>query len=91
MTPENMKFIKILLPIIVVGIIVIYVIIKSVKQSREVIETDKKTYFTEGMAVGMALGAGVGASFGMDNIPFGIAVGMLLGMAAGMNSPKKDK
>lgn len=91
MNPENMRLVKIILPIIAIGLIVIYVIAKTVKQSREGIETDKKTYFTEGMAVGMALGAGVGASFGMENIPFGIAVGMLLGMAAGMNSPKKYK
>lgn len=91
MNPENMKLVKILLPIIIVGLVVIYVIAKAVKQSKNGIETDKKTYFTEGMAVGMALGAGVGVSFGRENIPFGIAAGMLLGMAAGMNSPKKDK
>ena len=73
MTPENMKLVKIFLSIIVVGIIIVYVIMIAVKQSKNGIETDKKTYFTEGIAVGIALSTGVGASFGMENIPFGIA------------------
>lgn len=91
MNNENMKLIKIILPIIVIGIIAIYVIMKSVKQSKNGIESDKKTYLVEGMTVGMVLGIGVAVSLGRENIPMGIAIGMLLGMAVGINSPKKDK
>ena len=91
MNNENMKLIKIILPIIVIGIITIYVIMKSVKQSKNGIKSDKKTYLVEGMTVGMVLGIGVAVSLGRENIPMGIAIGMLLGMAVGINSPKKDK
>lgn len=91
MNNENMKLIKIILPIIVIGIITIYVIMKAVKQSKNGIESDKKTYLVEGMTVGMVLGIGVAISLGRENIPMGIAIGMLLGMAVGINSPKKDK
>lgn len=91
MNNENMKLIKIILPIIVIGIITIYVIMKAVKQSKNGIESDKKTYLVEGMTVGMVLGIGVAVSLGRENIPMGIAIGMLLGMAVGINSPKKDK
>lgn len=89
MNNENMKLIKIILPIIVIGIITIYVIMKAVKQSKNGIQPDKKTYLVEGMTVGMVLGIGVAISFGRENIPMGIAIGMLLGMAVGINSPKK--
>lgn len=89
MNNENMKLIKIILPIIVIGIITIYVIMKAVKQSKNGIESDKKTYLVEGMTVGMVLGIGVAISLGRENIPMGIAIGMLLGMAVGINSPKK--
>lgn len=89
MNNENMKLIKIILPIIVIGIITIYVIMKAVKQSKNGIESDKKTYLVEGMTVGMVLGIGVAVSLGRENIPMGIAIGMLLGMAVGINSPKK--
>ena len=91
MNNEKMKLIKIILPIIVIGIITIYVIMKAVKQSKNGIESDKKTYLVEGMTVGMVLGIGVAVSLGRENIPMGIAIGMLLGMAVGINSPKKDK
>ena len=91
MNNENMKLIKIILPIIVIGIITIYVIMKAVKQSKNGIDSDKKTYLVEGMTVGMVLGIGVAVSLGRENIPMGIAIGMLLGMAVGINSPKKDK
>ncbi len=91
MNNENMKLIKIILPIIVIGIITIYVIMKAVKQSKNGIESDKKTYLVEGMTVGMVLGIGVAISLGRENIPMGIAIGMLLGMAVGINGPKKDK
>lgn len=89
MNNENMKLIKIILPIIVIGIITIYVIMKAVKQSKNGIESDKKTYLVEGMTVGMVLGIGVAISLGRENIPMGIAIGMLLGMEVGINSPKK--
>lgn len=89
MNNENMKLIKIILPIIVIGIITIYVIMKAVKQSKNGIDSDKKTYLVEGMTVGMVLGIGVAVSLGRENIPMGIAIGMLLGMAVGINSPKK--
>ena len=89
MNNENMKLIKIILPIIVIGILTIYVIMKAVKQSKNGIESDKKTYLVEGMTVGMVLGLGVAVSLGRENIPMGIAIGMLLGMAVGINSPKK--
>lgn len=89
MNNENMKLIKIILPIIVIGIITIYVIMKSVKQSKNGIDSDKKTYLVEGMTVGMVLGIGVAVSLGRENIPMGIAIGMLSGMAVGINSPKK--
>lgn len=88
MNNENMKLIKIILPIIVIGIITIYVIMKAVKQSKNGIESDKKTYLVEGMTVGMVLGIGVAVSLGRENIPMGIAIGMLLGMAVGINSSK---
>lgn len=91
MNNENMKLIKIILPIIVIGIITIYVIMKAVKQSKNGIDSDKKTYLVEGMTVGMVPGIGVAVSLGRENIPMGIAIGMLLGMAVGINSPKKDK
>ena len=88
MNNENMKLIKIILPIIVIGIITIYVIMKAVKQSKNGIDSDKKTYLVEGMTVGMVLGIGVAVSLGRENIPMGIAIGMLLGMAVGINSSK---
>lgn len=91
MNNENTKLIKIILPIIVIGIITIYVIMKAVKQSKNGIDSDKKTYLVEGMTVGMVPGIGVAVSLGRENIPMGIAIGMLLGMAVGINSPKKDK
>ena len=88
MNNENMKLIKIILPIIVIGIITIYVIMKAVKQSKNGIDSDKKTYLVEGMTVGMVPGIGVAVSLGRENIPMGIAIGMLLGMAVGINSSK---
>lgn len=91
MSPENMKLVKNILPFIVIGGIALYVILKTVKQSKNGEETDKKTYFVEGMAVGMALCTGVAVSLGGENIPMGIALGMLLGMAAGMSIKKENQ
>lgn len=91
MNVENIKSLKIILPLIVIVATMFYFIIKAVKQSKSGIDTGKKTYFVEGMATGMALGVAVAVSLGRENIPMGISVGMLLGMAAGMNMKKKEK
>ena len=50
-----MELVKKLFPTIVIEIIIIYVIMKAVKQSKNCIETDIKTYFTEVIALGVEL------------------------------------
>lgn len=55
-----MKLVKILFPTFVIEIIMIYVIMKAVRQSKNCIKTDIRTYFTEGMALGVELGASFG-------------------------------
>lgn len=57
-----MELVKKLFPTIVIEIIIIYVIMKAVKQSKNCIETDIKTYFTEVIALGVELGASFGIS-----------------------------
>ena len=93
-----MEIIRIILPIAIFVLTVVYIIKtvnKKAKQDKENIEEDNEkedneenNYMAEGMAIGMGWGTAIGIAFGMENIAIFTGIGMLLGMVAGMNIKK---
>ncbi|MCI5697796.1 MAG: DUF2700 domain-containing protein [Clostridiales bacterium] len=83
--------IRIVLPVILVGIIAIFTI-HIAKKISECHKTKEKQEDENYMAVGMAVGMGIGTSLGIalevDNLAIGTSIGMLLGMIVGMNYKK---
>lgn len=76
-----MEILKIILPIIVVGVIVVNMV-KMIKRNN--IAKDKRdNYMSEGMGIGLCFGAGLGvlsSHFFIYCVGFGMLIGFLIGM-----------
>ena len=84
-----MKILKIILPIFLLGISLIFLIKKLDKNYKKEknLENDGN-YLAEGIGLGIVFGAAFGSLF--DDMGYWISVGMLLGLTIGQAIEKKE-
>lgn len=89
-----MEILRIIFPLLIVCVVVIYIIQTAKKRQgtdkdEGINKGDKEdTYMSEGMSIGMCLGVAVSTALDGE-IAIGISVGMMLGMSVGMSIKKK--
>lgn len=83
-----MKIIKIIFPIILLGISLIFLIKKLDKNEKEKNLENDGNYLAEGIGLGIVFGAAFGSLF--DDMGYWISVGMLLGLTIGQAIEKKE-
>lgn len=76
-----MYIIRIILPVILVGIATIY-IINLVKNKSKKSDKDEN-YLSEGMSLGLCFGTAVGIALGQDNLGIFVSLRILLGIVVG--------
>lgn len=84
-----MRILKIILPIFLLGISLIFLIKKLDKNYKKEknLENDGN-YLAEGIGIGLIFGAAFGSLF--DDMGYWISVGMLLGLTIGQAIEKKE-
>ena len=94
-----MEILRIIFPLLITCVAVIYVIYLAKKnrelnaEENEAVDKEEKddgsdNYIIEGMSIGMCLGIAWSMVLGDGNISIGISVGMMIGMAIGMSIKK---
>ena len=86
-----MKILKIIFPIILLGISLIFLIKKldkNYKNEKEKNLENDGNYLAEGIGLGIVFGAALGSLF--DDMGYWISVGMLLGLTIGQAIEKKE-
>lgn len=83
-----MKILKIIFPIILLGISLIFLIKKLDKNEKEKNLENDGNYLAEGIGLGIVFGAAFGSLF--DDMGYWISVGMLLGLTIGQAIEKKE-
>ena len=86
-----MEILKIILPIFLLGISLIFLIKKldkNYKNEKEKNLENDGNYLAEGIGLGLVFGAALGSVF--DNIAYWTSIGMLLGLTIGQAIEKKE-
>lgn len=86
-----MEILKIILPIFLLGICIIFLIKKLDKKNKNFEgenSKNEKNYLAEGIGLGLVFGAAFGSLF--DDMGYWISVGMLLGLTIGQAIEKKE-
>lgn len=85
-----MEILKIILPLFLLGICIVFLIKKLDKKNKKIEGENSKNdenYLAEGIGLGLVFGAALGSVF--DNIAYWISLGMLFGLIIGQ-AIKKD-
>lgn len=84
-----MEILKIILPILLLGISLVFLIKKLDKKRMEGKNSkNDENYLAEGIGLGIVFGAAFGSLF--DDIGYWISIGMLLGLTIGQAIEKKE-
>lgn len=84
-----MEILKIILPILLLGISLVFLIKKLDKKKMEGKNLENNgNYLAEGIGLGIVFGAAFGSLF--DDIGYWISIGMLLGLTIGQAIEKKE-
>ena len=83
-----METFKIILPIIILGVIAIF-IVEYIKKSSKKSDDEDENYMTEGMEIGMGVGAALGILLNSQNFVTFIPIGMMFGMVIVMSIKKQ--
>lgn len=86
-----MEILKIILPIFLLGICIVFLIKKLDKKNKNFEGENSKNdenYLAEGIGLGLVFGAAFGSLF--DDMGYWISVGMLLGLTIGQAIEKKE-
>lgn len=85
-----MEIIKIVFPVLLIGVLAVFVVYTAKKQTKNRMETENSqksdTYIVEGMVLGMLFGTAIGII--LHNMLFGLFFGLLSGMIVGINRTK---
>ena len=84
-----MEILKIILPILLLGISLVFLIKKLDKKKMEDKNSkNDENYLAEGIGLGIVFGAAFGSLF--DDMGYWISIGMLLGLTIGQAIEKKE-
>lgn len=84
-----MEILKIILPILLLGISLVFLIKKLDKKKMEGKNSkNDENYLAEGIGLGLVFGAAFGSLF--DDMGYWISIGMLLGLTIGQAIEKKE-
>ncbi|MDU2582589.1 MAG: hypothetical protein E7C82_02685 [Anaerococcus hydrogenalis] len=85
-----MEILKIILPLFLLGICIVFLIKKLDKKNKKLEGENSKNdenYLAEGIGLGLVFGAALGSVF--DNIAYWISLGMLFGLIIGQAIKKE--